>query len=133
MSSPLLGPLDFIYASSTDVAADARWFVETLDAELVFAIERSGTRVAMVRLGTGGPPILVTDHLPDERPVLIYRVDDLATATVALEERAWTQERTVELPPGACTIFHAPGGLRLAIYEASRPGVVESMSGQRDF
>jgi hypothetical protein len=133
MSSPQLGPLDFIYAPSTDVAADADWFVQTLGAELVFAIERSGTRVAMVRLGTGGPPILVTDHLPDERAVLIYRVDDLATATAALEERAWMPERTVELPPGACTIFRAPGGLRLAIYEASRPGVVESMAGQRDF
>ena len=61
-----LGPLDFIYAPSTDVAADARWFAEVLGAELVFAIDSGGTKVAMIRLGTGEPPLLLTDHLPDE-------------------------------------------------------------------
>jgi hypothetical protein len=133
VSDQPLGPLDYIYAPSTDVAADAHWFVEQLGAELVFAIDSSGTRVAMVRLGTDGPPILLTDHLPDERPVFIYRVDDLGAATEDLERRGWTAERTVELPPGAFTTFVAPGGLRLALYERSRPGVVDSFAGQRDF
>ncbi len=133
MSEQPLGPLDYVYAPSADVAADARWFVEQLGAELVFAIDSSGTRVAMVRLGTDGPPILLTDHLPDERPVFIYRVDDLGAATDDLERRGWTAERTVELPPGPCTTFVAPGGLRLAMYERSRPGVVDSFAGQRDF
>ena len=41
--------------------------------------------------------------------------------------------RTVDLPPGPATTFRAPGGLRLAIYEASRPFLVDSMSGQGDF
>jgi hypothetical protein len=133
VTDPALGPLDYIYAPSSDVAADANWLVDTLGAELVFAIDGSGTRVAMVRLGGDGPALLLTDHLPDERPVLIHRVDDLGATTALLESRGWTPERTVELPPGPCTTFRAPGGLRLAIYELSRPGVVESMGGQRDF
>jgi hypothetical protein len=133
VTAPPLGSLDFIYAPSADVAGDARWFVDTLGAELVFTIDRSGTRVAMVRLGTGGPPILVTDHLPDDRPVFLYRVDDLAAATAALAGRGWTSERTIELPMGTCATFRTPGGLRLAIYELTRPGVVESMAGQIDF
>ena len=133
MTDPQLGPLDYVYAPSSDVAADAHWFVETLGAELVFAIEASGTRVAMLRLRDDGPALLLTDHLPDERPVFIHRVDDLAVTSTALEARGWTSERSVELPPGSCTTFRAPGGLRLAIYELSRPFVVESMSGQRDF
>jgi len=133
VSATPLGPLDYVYAPSSDVAADAHWFVEQLGAELVFAIDSSGTRVAMVRLGTEAPPILLTDHLPDDRPVFIYRVRDLAAATADLAGRGWTPERTVELPPGACTTFIAPGGLRLAIYERSRPGVVDSFGGQRDF
>jgi hypothetical protein len=29
--------------------------------------------------------------------------------------------------------FRAPGGLRLGVYELSRPGVLESMAGRRDF
>ena len=132
MTDPLLGPLDYVYAPSSDVAVDARWFVETLGAELVFAIDRSGTRVAMLRIGTG-PAVLVTDHLPDERPLFLYRVEDVAQTGAQLEARGWTAERTLELPMGTCTTFHAPGGLRLAVYELSRPGVVESMAGQRDF
>jgi hypothetical protein len=128
-----LGPLDYLYAPSADVEGDARWFVETLGAELVFAIDRSGTRVAMLRVGMGGPTLLLTDHLPDDRPVFIYRVDDLAATAADFATRGWTPERTIELPPGACITFRAPGGHRLAVYELSRPGVVESMAGQRDF
>jgi hypothetical protein len=128
-----LGPLDYVYAPSSDVAADARWFTEVLGAELVFAIDQSGTRVAMLRLGTNEPALLLTDHLPDERSVFIYRAADLAAVSVALEARGWTPERTIELPPGPCVTFRSPGGHRLAIYERSRPGVVEAMAGRRDF
>ena len=46
------------------MATDARWFVEALGAELAFALESSGTRVAMLRIGTGGPVLVLTDHLP---------------------------------------------------------------------
>lgn len=128
-----LGPLDYIYAPSSDVAADVTYFAEVLGAELVFAIDSGGTRVAMVRLGTDAPPLLLTDHLPDDRPVFIYRVDDLAATSKSLEKQGWTLDRTIELPPGPCTTFRAPGGLRLAVYEPVRPGVVDSMAGQRDF
>ena len=129
-----LGSLDFVYAPSSDVAADAQWFTDVLGADLVLAIDRSGTRVAMLRLGAAeAPAILLTDHLPDDRPVFIYRVDDLDAVSAILVGRGWASERTLDLPPGRCTTFRAPGGHRLAIYERSRPGVVESMAGQRDF
>jgi len=128
-----IGPLDYIYAPSEDVAADARYCTDVLGAELVFAIDDGGTRVAMVRLGTDGPPLLLTDHLPDDRPVFIYRVDDIEATSAMLARRGWTPERTIELPPGPCTTFRMPGGLRLAIYQPTRPFVVESMAGRRDF
>ena len=133
VTEPRLGPLEYIYAPSSDVAADAHWFTEVLGAELVFAIDNSGTRVAMLRLGTDAPALLLTDHLPDDRPVFVHRVDDLAASSADLKARGWTPERTIELPPGPCTTFHSPGGHRLAIYELRRPGVVDSMAGQRDF
>jgi hypothetical protein len=132
-SGPSLGALDFVYAPSSDVKADVERLVESLGAELVFAIDRSGTRVAMLHLGTGGPAILVTDHLPDGRPVFLYRVADVAEAERQLAARGWTPDRTLELPMGACLTLTAPGGLRLGVYELNRPGVVESMAGQRDF
>jgi hypothetical protein len=128
-----LGPLDYVYAPSSDVAADARAFTDVLGAELMFAIDESGTRVAMLRLGSDEPLIILTDHLPDERSVLIYRVDDLTAGSAALEANGWAPERTIELPPGPCITLRSPGGQRVAIYERSRPGVVESMVGRRDF
>jgi hypothetical protein len=129
----VLGSLDFLYAPSADVAADVQWFAEVLGAEVIFAILSGGTRVAMLRLGADAPPILVTDHLPDDRPIFVYRVASLSDASKRLAERGWRPDRTIELPMGPATTFHAPGGLRLAIYEPSRPFVVDSMAGQRDF
>src|SRR6266545_7152267 len=123
-----LGTLDYLYAPSADVAADVRWFTEILGAELVFAIDSGGTRVAMVRLGSDAPALLVTDHLPDDRPIPLYRVASLIDASNRLAEGGWTPDRTVDLPMGPATTFHAPGGLRLAIYESSRPFVVDSMA-----
>jgi hypothetical protein len=128
-----LGPLDYLYGPSSDVAADARFFTEVLGAELVFAIDSSGARVAMLRLGTDAPALLLADHLHDNRPVFVYRVDDLASASKRLHERGWASERTIDLPPGPGATFSAPGGLRLAIYERTRADVVDSWSGQRDF
>jgi hypothetical protein len=133
VSDPVLGSLDYVYAPSTDVAADVRWFTEVLGAKLIFAIDSGGTRVAMLRLGTDGPPVLVTDHLDDKRTILVYRVADLSDASRTLAERGWSPDRTLELPMGPATTFHAPGGLRVAIYEPSRPFVVDSMAGRRDF
>lgn len=127
-----LGSLDFLYTPSTDVAADARYFVEVLGAELGFAIEDGGIRVAMVSFGSP-PAILLTDHLEGDRPIHLYAVEDLAATRKDLEGRGWHPERSVELPPGPAITFRTPGSLRLAIYQPSRPFVVESFMGRRDF
>ncbi len=125
--------LDYLYTPSADVAADTRFFVSVLGAELVFAIDDSGTRVSMLRLSADGPAILLTDHLEGDRPILVYRVANLADAMGDLAARGWTEERTLELPPGPATSFTAPGGHRIALYEPVRPFVVESFAGRRDF
>jgi hypothetical protein len=130
-SAPFLS-LDYLYTPSADVAADARFFITVLGAELVFAIA-DGTRVAMLRLSGEGPAILLTDHLDGDRPILVYRVANLAGAMRGLAARGWSEERTLELPPGPATSFTTPGGHRVALYEAVRPFVVDSFAGRRDF
>jgi len=127
-----LGRLDYLYTPSDDVVADLRYFVDVLGATFDFAIEDGGIRVAMVDFGDP-PAILLTDHLEGDRPIHLYAVDDLATAQEELEGRGWNRERAVELPPGPSVTFRTPGGLRLAIYQAVRPFVVESFKGRRDF
>jgi hypothetical protein len=125
--------LDFIYMPSRDVVEDLRYFSDVLGAEVVFAIDGMGTRVAMVALAPSGPRLLLADHLEGDAPILVYRVPSLETALVELKGRGWKRGRTLELPMGPAHSFIAPGGQRFALYEATRPGVVERFAGQRDF
>ena len=125
--------LDFVYMPSRDVAADVRYFSDVLGAERVFAIDGMGTRVAMVKLTESPPYVLLTDHVEGDAPILVYRVASLDGALAELKERGWKQGRRLELPMGPACSFTAPGGQRIALYERTRPGVVEHFAGQSDF
>ena len=125
--------LDFVYMPSADVAADVRYFTDVLGAEVVFAINAMDTRVAMVRLADSPPRLLLADHVEGEVPILVYRVPDLDAALADLKKRGWKDGRKLELPMGSACSFSAPGGQRIALYESTRPGVVEQFAGRRDF
>ena len=127
------GTLDFLYTPSADVGADARYLTQVLGGDLVFAIEDGGIRVAMVRLSEAPPAILLTDHLEGDRPIHVYAVPDLDDATRTLEARGWRAARSIELPPGPAISFATPNGLRLALYQASRPYVLAGFAGRFDF
>ena len=130
----MFGRLDYVYMPSRDVAADVAYFTDVLGGRLVFAIDGMGTRVAMVALTDDPPRILLAGHLEGDRPILVYRVDDLEAAMAELEGRGWTRGHTLEIPQGPVCTFIAPGGQRLAIYELTRPGVEEgSFVGRVDF
>ena len=125
--------LDYLYMPSRDVAADLRYFVEVLGGRAVFAVEGMGTRVAMVVMTDQPPQLLLAGHLDGDRPILVYRVDDLVAATDDLERRGWRPGHGLEIPQGPVQSFTAPGGHRLALYELTRPGVIETFAGRRDF
>jgi hypothetical protein len=129
----LLQQLDFIYMPSRDVAADLAYFLDVLGARLIFAIEGMGTRVAMLELGDPPPNLLLADHLGGERPVLVHRVADLPGAIATLESRGWRRGSSLEIPQGPICSFATPGGHRLAIYQLTRPAVIEQFAGRRDF
>jgi catechol 2,3-dioxygenase-like lactoylglutathione lyase family enzyme len=125
--------LDFVYMPSRDAAADVAWFTDVLGARLVFAIEGMGTRVAMVELTSDPPRILLAEHLEGDRPVLVYRVADLNAAAEDLRRRGWQEGHSLEIPQGPVWSFVGPGGHPVAIYELTRPGVLASFEGRRDF
>lgn len=125
--------LDYLYTPSSDVAADARYFAEVLGGRIAFAVEGMGARVAMIELTDGPPHVLLTDHLEGDRPIYIYRVEDLRSAAASLKKRGLGGERRLEIPMGPCSSFTTPSGHRIALYEASRPGVLEHFLGRRDF
>jgi hypothetical protein len=125
--------LDFIYLPSRDVAADLEHFTHGLGAEVVFAIEAFGTRVAMVRLAPDPPPLLFAGHLPGDQPVLVYRVEDLDRAVAALRDRRVEFGVEFEIPHGRGAEITNPGPQRVAVYELTRPGADERFAGRRDF
>ena len=127
------GRLDFLYMPSRDVGADAEYFTSVLGAQLVFAIEAFDTRVAMVRLSDEPPDLLLAGHLAGERPILVYRVDDLDRAMSELEARGWDPEPQFGIPHGPCCALRTPGGHRVAIYQLTRPEASARLAGRRDF
>jgi hypothetical protein len=128
-----LESLDFIYMPSRDVASDVAYFEDILGGRLVFAIDAMGIRVAMIELGSESPRLLLAGHLEGATPILVYRVTSLAGAMTELEARGWAAQGTLQIPQGPCCSFHTPGGHRVAVYELTRPEVVEHFSGRRDF
>jgi hypothetical protein len=125
--------LDFLYMPSRNVAADVEHFTTGLGGEVVFAIEAFGTRVAMVRLSLVGPSILFAGHLEGERPILVYRVDNLERTAARLRAGGWHGVHDFEIPHGPGTAFATPTGHRLAVYELARPQAADRLAGRRDF
>ena len=115
------------------MAKDAKYFTEVLGGKLAFAVEGMGARVAMIELAGGPPHVLLTDHLDSDRTIYIYRVKNLDRAIVALKKRGLKKESRLEIPMGPCSSFVTPGGQRIALYEAARPGVVQHFLGRKDF
>ncbi|MEA2412560.1 MAG: hypothetical protein QOC77_3121 [Thermoleophilaceae bacterium] len=126
--------LDFIYTPSADVAADVERFATVLGASIEFAIERFGTRVAMIRLAGGPPDLVLAEHLHGEQPILVYRVPDLQAAVERLEANGLDAGAQLGFPYGPIHSFTLPGTEhRIAIYELTRPQARGMLAGRRDF
>lgn len=127
----MFGLLDFVYLPSRDVAADlAHW--TQVGGEVVFAVERFDTRVAMLTLGPG-PGFLLAQHLEGDAPVLVYRVDDLEAAVTDLGAQGLEVGERFEFPYGDAVEVPSPDPQRVAIYERTRPDRGDSLRGRRDF
>jgi hypothetical protein len=132
-SATVFDQLDFVYLPSRDVAADLEHYSAGLGGEIVFAIERFGTRVAMVRLASEGPRLLLAEHLQGDQPILLFRVDDLDAAVGELAQRGVETGSPFEMPYGHGVEVLSPGPQRLALYELTRPERGAGLAGRRDF
>jgi hypothetical protein len=128
-----LGPLDFVYLPSRNVAADIEHLTLRVGGELVFAIERFGTRVAMLKLADEPPALLLAEHLEGDQPVLVYRVEDLEGTLGELHERGVEVLARFGIPHGPGAEITNPGPQRIALYELTRPERAAGLAGRRDF
>ena len=133
MAPAVVDGLDFIYLPSRDVAAEMTVFTDGLGAELVFAIEAFGTRVAMVRLSPTPPALLLAGHLAGDRPVLVHRVADLDRTVAELDDRGVAVAARFDIPHGPVAELTLPGPQRVALYQLTRPQVADRLEGRRDF
>jgi hypothetical protein len=125
--------LEFVYLPSDDVESELAHYVDGLGATVVFAIERFDTRVAMLRLTTDGPKLLLAQHLHGDQPVLVFRVADLTAAEAELRARGVPIGDRFGFPDGDASEVGLPGPQRIAIYERTRPDRAASIVGRRDF
>jgi hypothetical protein len=125
--------LEFVYLPSRDVRSDVEHFTRGLGAELVFAIEAFGTRVAMIRLHPDPPAILLAGHLKGEQPILVYRVPVVDRAVTELEDRGMEIASRFDIPHGPAVEVVNPGPQRVALYQLTRPDTAERLNGRRDF
>jgi hypothetical protein len=123
--------LDFIYMPAPDFETALRYYTDNLHAGLIWRVRGMGTVVAMLRLAGDGPAILLAEHLNDQPPILVFRVDDLASARKRLEADG-VQGDEFELPHGPCFRFDAAGGQRFALYELTRPEANTMWDGRFD-
>ena len=98
------------------------------DKKYLEAIQRTFFEVAK-----DSPLVLLTDHLDGDRPILVYRVTNLAQTVAVLHSRGWPKQDTFEIPHGPCCSFRTPGGHRVAIYQLIRPEAAAHFEGRRDF
>jgi len=127
----MFGSLDYIYVPAVDVDGEARRYVETLGAELIWKVRAMGTTVACVRVGEAGPAILLSGHLHGTDPILVYRVTDYAATVGELRQRN-VSVHELEIPHGPCATFAMAGGQRYAVYQLVRPDAVHMFDGRVD-
>lgn len=124
MAAPF-GPLHYLYVGSKDTAADVRYYVDKLGAELVWDYKEFGAHVAAVRLGAG-PLFLLADHRPPASVIFIYDVEDLRATRRELEKRGWSaQGEPFEVPDGPVLTFKDPTGNEIGLLQPDRSGVLE--------
>ena len=129
----MFGPLDFVYLPEPRRGRRPRALDRAPVASAVFAVERFDTRVAMRRRSATGPAVLFAEHLEGDRPVLLYRVDDLGRGHRDLPRRGVEVGERFEFPYGEAVELISPGPQRVAIYERTRADRGDSLRGRRDF
>lgn len=123
--------LDFIYLPAKDFERIYRFYVEEAGGEPVWRVRGMGTIVAHIRLAPAPPSLLLAEHLEDQPPILVYRVEKLRAAVKALKA-AGVQGSSFEIPHGPIFRFDAAGGQRLAVYQRTRPEADEMFAGRFD-
>jgi predicted enzyme related to lactoylglutathione lyase len=117
--------LDYLYVGTDDFDRDVKHYRDVLKAELIWAFEKFGAKVAALRLAYG-PLLLLADHKKAPSVEPIFSVDNLEKTIKELKERGLQQlEGPVETPNGPAYTFRDQSGNGFSILQNDRPEALE--------
>jgi hypothetical protein len=122
--------LEFIYTPTQNLEQDCA-SLQALGADVVWKIQAYGTRAVCLVWQSDAPKTVLAEHLVGDRPILVYRVDELAESKQKLHALG-IAGHAFEIAPGVGWVFEV-GTQRLAVYELTRPHGLNIHDGRMDF
>jgi len=124
MQSPL-GKLAYLYVGTAAFERDVAYYRDVLGAEVVWAFNAYGAKVAALRV-CDGPLLLLADHRPAPSCMPVLAVENLEVTVGELKQRGWKSEgESFGIPNGPCYRFTDPSGNPLALFQDLRPDAME--------
>lgn len=122
--APTLKSLEYLLLASQNFERDVRFYLETMKADLLWAFNKSGSKIASFKMAYG-PVILLTDQT-EIRTQQIYSVVNLDAAVKELQERGMKDFAVpVETPFGRTCTFNDPSGNSYSIFQSSTQETLE--------
>jgi predicted enzyme related to lactoylglutathione lyase len=116
------GPLVYLYVGTNDTAAELAFYNEALGADMVWRFQAFDADVAAVRMGEGGPLVILADHRPVPSCLPIYAVRSVDACAAWLAATGWTQSVTrVGVPDGPCLVVRDRSGNEIGLLQQDRP------------
>lgn len=117
--------LEYLYVGCNEFDADVRFYKDTIKAELLWAFNKFGSKVAAFKMAYG-PILLLADHKKAPSIEPIFSVDNLETAVKSLKERGITKlDGPIDTPNGRAYSFKDPGGNQFSILQNENPEAME--------
>lgn len=117
--------LEYLYVGCNDFDADVRFYKDTIKAELLWAFNKFGSKVAAFKMAYG-PILLLADHKKAPSIEPIFTVDNLETVVKSLKEKGITKlDGPIDTPNGKAYSFKDLGGNQFSLLQNENPEAME--------
>ncbi|MBS1957034.1 MAG: VOC family protein [Cyanobacteria bacterium SZAS-4] len=117
--------LEYLYVGCNDFDVDVRFYKDTIKAELLWAFDKSGSKVAAFKMAYG-PVLLLANHKKAPSIEPIFSVDNLETAVKSLKEKGISKlDGPIDTPNGKAYSFKDLSGNQFSILQNENPEAME--------
>ncbi len=117
--------LDYLYVGCSDFERDVRFYRDILKAELLWAFNKFGSKVAAFKMAYG-PIVMLADHIKAPSVEPIFSVSNLDASIKTLKSRGVENiQGPIETPTGRACSFKDSAGNRYSIVQNDKPDALE--------